>query len=173
MPDQEFLAKLQAENARPIALLETHGIDWRPPPAAPLQITEPSKLSTGDKVALFRRLFRGRSDVYPVRWKSKTTGKSGSAPACGNEWRPRVCEKPFERFFKTGTKSGIQPPHAKKLRLQLGVLNAAKLPKRHRSARLALACAQGLHGGALVGVRERKLAAYLCFRKWRRDTCRL
>jgi len=26
--------------------------------------------------AKFRRLFRGRTDVYPVRWESKTTGES-------------------------------------------------------------------------------------------------
>jgi superfamily II DNA or RNA helicase len=90
VPD-DLLAKLQAENARLIALLESHGIEWQQS-AAPS--TEPSKLSTGDKVALFRRLFRGRTDVYPVRWESKTTGKSGYAPACGNEWRPGVCEKP-------------------------------------------------------------------------------
>jgi hypothetical protein len=45
-------------------------------------------------VALFRRLFRGRTDVYPIRWESKTSGKSGYAPACANEWRAGVCEKP-------------------------------------------------------------------------------
>src|ERR1019366_7517804 len=38
-------------------------------------------------------LFRGRTDVYPIRWESKTTGKSGYAPACGNEWLAGVCEK--------------------------------------------------------------------------------
>ena len=45
-------------------------------------------------MALFRRLFRGRTDVYPVRWEGKTSGKSGYAPACANEWRAGVCEKP-------------------------------------------------------------------------------
>ncbi len=47
-----------------------------------------------EKVALFRRLFRGRTDVYPVRWEGKTSGKSGCSPACANEWRSGVCEKP-------------------------------------------------------------------------------
>ncbi len=94
MPDQESHAQLQAENARLIALLESHGVEWHPPPAAAPTATEPSRLSTGDKIALFRRLFRGRTDVYPIRWKSKTTGKSGYAPACANEWRAGVCEKP-------------------------------------------------------------------------------
>src|SRR5579862_2581788 len=94
MPDHELLTKLQAENARLITLLESHGIEWRPRQAAPPPATESSRLSPSDKVALFRRLFRGRTDIYPVRWESKTTGKSGYAPACANEWRPGVCEKP-------------------------------------------------------------------------------
>jgi len=94
MSNNELLAKLQIENARLIALLESHRIDWRPSITASPLVTEPSRLSTGDKVALFRRLFRGRSDVYPIRWESKTTGKSGYAPACANEWRAGVCEKP-------------------------------------------------------------------------------
>lgn len=45
------------------------------------------------KIALFRRLFRGRDDVYPVRFESKNTGKSGYSPACANEWVRGVCEK--------------------------------------------------------------------------------
>jgi superfamily II DNA or RNA helicase len=45
-----------------------------------------------EKIALFRNLFRGREDVYPNRWESKT-GKSGYSPACGNEWS-FVCKKP-------------------------------------------------------------------------------
>jgi superfamily II DNA or RNA helicase len=90
------LTALQLENARLISLLESHGIEWLipPPPEIPVQEPEPSRLTTGEKVALFRRLFRGRTDVYPVRWESKTTGKSGYSPACANEWRAGVCEKP-------------------------------------------------------------------------------
>ena len=47
-----------------------------------------------DKVALFRSLFRGRVDVYPRRFESQKTGRSGYAPACGNEWVRGICEKP-------------------------------------------------------------------------------
>jgi hypothetical protein len=39
-------------------------------------------------------MFRGRTDVYPVRWESATNGRLGYAPACANEWRPGICEKP-------------------------------------------------------------------------------
>ena len=46
------------------------------------------------KIALFRSLFRGRGDVYPRRFESKKTGKSGYAPACANEWVRGICEKP-------------------------------------------------------------------------------
>ncbi|HEY3653967.1 MAG TPA: type II toxin-antitoxin system RelE/ParE family toxin [Steroidobacteraceae bacterium] len=37
--------------------------------------------------------------------------------------------KGIEQFFKTGSKAGIQPPHAKKLRVQLELLNRAKVPE--------------------------------------------
>ncbi len=90
------IATLRAENDRLTALLESHGIEWRAPQSVVVvaREPEPSKLSTADKVALFRRLFRGRTDVYPVRWEGKTSGKSGYAPACANEWRAGICEKP-------------------------------------------------------------------------------
>lgn len=97
MADQETLKKLQAENARLVALLDAHGVEWRLPAEPAVADTceaEASRLSTNQKVALFRQLFRGRTDVYPIRWESKTTGKSGYAPACANEWRAGVCEKP-------------------------------------------------------------------------------
>ena len=45
------------------------------------------------KIARFRSLFRGRDDVYARRFESSRTGKSGYAPACGNEWVRGVCEK--------------------------------------------------------------------------------
>lgn len=46
------------------------------------------------KIALFRSLFRGREDVYASRFENRRTGKSGSSPACGNEWVRGVCDKP-------------------------------------------------------------------------------
>ena len=47
-----------------------------------------------EKITLFRRLFAGRSDVFPLRWENRNTGKSGYAPACANEWVRGVCGKP-------------------------------------------------------------------------------
>jgi superfamily II DNA or RNA helicase len=45
------------------------------------------------KIALFRSMFRGREDVYPRRFESRKTGKSGYQPACGNEWVRGLCDK--------------------------------------------------------------------------------
>jgi len=47
-----------------------------------------------DKIALFRSLFRGREDVYPRRFESRRTGKTGYSPVCANEWVKGICEKP-------------------------------------------------------------------------------
>ena len=38
-------------------------------PTRPLRVTSAS--STDDKIALFRKLFRGRDDVYAKRWENK------------------------------------------------------------------------------------------------------
>ena len=61
-------------------MASTNAVDRQSPPEA--------------KVALFRSLFQGRNDVYPRRFENQRTGKSGYAPACGNEWVWGVCEKP-------------------------------------------------------------------------------
>lgn len=52
-------------------------------PAAPLE-----------KVALFRSLFRGRDDVFPLSWSNPRKGTKGYSPACSNEWQRGICEKP-------------------------------------------------------------------------------
>ena len=90
MPSE--LDQLRRENARLIALLEAHGVAWRssgPAPTEPAPISvHPSAhapLSPEEKVALFRRLFRGRDNVYALRWQSNSSGRSGYAPACANE----------------------------------------------------------------------------------------
>jgi len=59
-------------------------------PAAYSSLTNAS--SSVDKVGLFGSLFRGREDVYPIRWEDKK-GRSGYSPACANEWE-RTLLKP-------------------------------------------------------------------------------
>ena len=90
---------------------------------------------TADKVALFRSLFRGREDVYPVRWESKA-GRSGYSPACGNEWLPGICEKPRikcadcpNRAFRE--KAGFSDLHVHDLRHTVGLrLREANVEER-------------------------------------------
>lgn len=100
MDETEQIAALRAENDRLRRLLAQHGIAPDPPKVASDQpapigpISRNGELSTDEKVALFRRLFRGRDDVYALRWESSTSGRSGYAPACANEWRAGVCRKP-------------------------------------------------------------------------------
>ena len=51
------------------------------PISGPVDLTSSSQA----KITLFRSLFRGRDDVYPRRFESRKTGKSGYAPACSND----------------------------------------------------------------------------------------
>jgi superfamily II DNA or RNA helicase len=94
--EAEFI-QLHAENDALKALLAKHGI----------AVPQPSKSNIGDpalqpsanglsptaKIQLFRRLFRGRDDIYPVRWINKA-GKPGYSPLCANKWKPGVCKLP-------------------------------------------------------------------------------
>ena len=50
------------------------------------------------KIKLFRRLFLGRADVFPLRWENSKTGRSGYSPACANEWRRGICDKPRSKY---------------------------------------------------------------------------
>jgi superfamily II DNA or RNA helicase len=97
--EQDELRRLREENARLKELLTRHGIAWEEPtipepvPAPTESAPAPAHFTTDDKIALFRRLFRGREDVYPQRWES-AKGTSGYSPACANEWKPGICHKP-------------------------------------------------------------------------------
>jgi superfamily II DNA or RNA helicase len=63
-------------------------------PAVAQEPTVTNASPATDKIALFRRLFGGRTDVFPARWDNPKTGRSGYAPACANEWVRGVCGKP-------------------------------------------------------------------------------
>jgi len=67
------------------------------PAASSSQIIQPRAdipTTAEGKISLFRQLFRGRDDVFPLLWMSSKTGRRGYSPACGNEWVRGVCEKP-------------------------------------------------------------------------------
>jgi superfamily II DNA or RNA helicase len=90
------LARLDIEKAELEAslgqLLAIQEIEHSPPSVKDAPVTNAS--SPAAKISLFRTLFRGREDVYPRRWDNPKTGKAGYAPACANEWAPRICGKP-------------------------------------------------------------------------------
>lgn len=46
-----------------------------------------------EKITIFRSLFKGREDVYALRWESRKSGKSGFQPTCRNEWIKGLCRK--------------------------------------------------------------------------------
>ncbi|MDP2969437.1 MAG: restriction endonuclease subunit R, partial [Deltaproteobacteria bacterium] len=96
-------ASLREENKQLKKLLGLPSKEIVPPHK--LIISEPPSLYTAtsptvtnnssieEQVTLFRSLFRGREDVYPVRWEGKY-GNSGYSPACANEWKRPLCSKP-------------------------------------------------------------------------------
>ena len=47
-----------------------------------------------DKISLFRKLFRGRPDVFPARFVSRKTGRPGYAPTCSSKFMRGVCDLP-------------------------------------------------------------------------------
>ena len=70
-----------------------------PPPIVTEAATVPATTltaasSAAEKIALFRSLFAGRTDVFPARWENSKNGRSGYAPACANEWVKGICGKP-------------------------------------------------------------------------------
>lgn len=105
------LIELDSERASVLAAIEQlqsyRVAEVRPTPSPQDigQTTGTKTLSNAEKIAVFRSLFRGREDVFPIRWQNLRTGKSGYAPACHNEWARGLCEKPR-------VKCGNCPNHA-------------------------------------------------------------
>ena len=98
----EEILKLREENSFLKELLDRHGIpisekDKETIPEhsgkADSTVFATNVMQPDEKVRLFQNLFKGRSDVFALRWQSKT-GRAGYSPACGNEWKPGICRKP-------------------------------------------------------------------------------
>ncbi len=92
------LAELDSERTRVQNRLEELRNDLASgeSPILELPVLDPGRApgSKREKVALFRSLFSGRTDVFPKLWRNSRTKKQGYAPACANEWIHGVCEKP-------------------------------------------------------------------------------
>src|SRR6267378_4350541 len=96
--------RLRKENVRLRAMLGVHDpVPEHPVPSAPGSTPTPlpfrsiTEASTPEqKIALFRGLFRGREDVYAVRWEGKA-GKAGYSPASVMDWRAIHAARAEER----------------------------------------------------------------------------
>src|SRR5260221_3960007 len=106
----EECQRLREENDRLRAML---GMDHSLPNQTVAQttpVTKPALSATTElytpeiKIALYRNLFRGREDVFAIRWEGKG-GKSGYSPAGGMGLRGT--HTPAERGRKRG--SGQKP----------------------------------------------------------------
>ena len=89
------LTELRNENKLLKELLVSHGMTLPVPTDKKIAIKsnhplDSVQLNPTEKIKLFRSLFRGRDDVYPVRWESSQSGKTGYSPVCANEWRKEV-----------------------------------------------------------------------------------
>jgi len=96
----ESLTQSEALNNHTIAT--NHHADSEPELFDPQLETKPPIITEGinkrsgpdEKIRLFMSLFRGRDDVYAKRWENKVKKTAGYSPACGNEWKPGICQKP-------------------------------------------------------------------------------
>lgn len=92
--------RLRQKIGRLERLLGASGIDPTPPPVVePLQeppLQKQTQLKPEEKVALFRSLFRGREDVYAVRWESPD-GRHGYMPKSERDWKAYYAAKPEDR----------------------------------------------------------------------------
>ena len=68
-------------------IVELPGLAQSP---APISVT--SDVLT--KIRIFRELFRGREDIYAIRWENRVSGKSGYMPVCLNRGDRSVCGRP-------------------------------------------------------------------------------
>jgi hypothetical protein len=96
-------SRLLAENQRLRKLLDIRS--KIPGIALGSEIKQPpvlhSRSTSDEKIRLFRSLFRGREDVYAVRWEGKA-GKSGYSPAYvkdGHTWFKSKIEAKHKRNF--------------------------------------------------------------------------
>ncbi len=92
---EDQIKGLKKENSRLKNLLKQHGIAFTVEENLSLQSNhrEHKALSVDEKIAIFKELFVGRTDVYAKQWSNKHTKKKGYSTLSLNEWVPKVCMK--------------------------------------------------------------------------------
>jgi hypothetical protein len=92
---KERLAALDTERATLAHRVSALELPENPGSAIPTRLAAVNAESPkAHKIALFRRLFKGRLDVFPRRFESAVSGKAGYAPACRNDFVKGICGKP-------------------------------------------------------------------------------
>lgn len=98
------LERLSRENERLKSILSAHGISYEqnPSPKDEEILTVRSNADNQGLLSkeqilqqrkdLFRSLFKGREDVFALRWTSHDGSKSGYMPACSNRWTS-LCDR--------------------------------------------------------------------------------
>ncbi len=100
------MRRLREENARLRDLLIAHGIRIPQKPSFTEGTPQLVRASLGShssgvgtaeqRIALFRSLFRGRDDVYAIRWEN-ADGRSGYMPAADRDWKAYLSAKSEDR----------------------------------------------------------------------------
>jgi hypothetical protein len=91
--EEARVARLETELKESRAALESLRAELSagrlsPPTVPALTPSAPAPVTSSEKVALFRSLFRGREDVYPKLWTNVKTSHKGYAPACPSSRAP-------------------------------------------------------------------------------------
>lgn len=104
---EELLQKLERltrENERLKGILSAHGISYEQNssskdeevctvhPNADNHVSLSKEQILQQRKDLFRNLFKGREDVFALRWESRDGTKAGYMPACSNRWTP-LCDR--------------------------------------------------------------------------------
>lgn len=100
------MRRLREENVRLRSLLTANGIAI---PEALISVTETPQVASvvpgvrkqevgkaEQRIALFRRLFFGRDDVYAIRWEN-ADGRSGYMPKADRDWKSYLGAKEEDR----------------------------------------------------------------------------
>jgi hypothetical protein len=91
--------QLREEVDRLRRILIQNDINPDPPEPRQVAVVEPQhrvQLTTEQKIALFRAVFRGREDVYAVRWESPD-GRHGYSPVSQRDWSAYNASRPQDR----------------------------------------------------------------------------
>lgn len=96
---QNEIQRLQMEIERLHRIMDKAGVSYQLTPKEILDANQhinPVKI-TLENMRLFYALFKGRRDVYAVRYVGKN-GRAGYSPKCGNFWKDKICPKRIKKF---------------------------------------------------------------------------